>query len=202
MGSHAATAGVTIFVLAVVALHLLQPGLDPLDHAVSYYVHGSSGWLLTVGLIALGMGSLALALSLRGVIAGPGTRAGRWLLGVWAAGALLGGIFSADPPGRWSEPPSVSGTIHGHAAMVAFLALPPAALRLARAAAGSEGWRSRRRLLLVLAAASAISLVVFAVSLAPVFVRPGPPILLGLSERILLATYSAWLVAAATAARG
>ena len=35
----------------------------------------------------------------------------------------------------------------------------------------------------------------FMASLAPVFVRPGPPVLLGLSERVLLATYAAWLVA-------
>jgi hypothetical protein len=27
----------------------------------------------------------------------------------------------------------------------------------------------------------------------PVFIRPGPPVLLGLSERVLIATYVAWL---------
>jgi hypothetical protein len=40
-------------------------------------------------------------------------------------------------------------------------------------------------------------LLLFAAALAPVFVRPGPPILLGLAERLLLASYAAWLAAAA-----
>ncbi len=39
-------------------------------------------------------------------------------------------------------------------------------------------------------------LTIFA-SLVPVFVRPGPPVLLGLSERILLAVYVVWLAAVA-----
>ena len=37
------------------------------------------------------------------------------------------------------------------------------------------------------------SLIAFAISLAPVFVTDGPPRLLGLTERILLAVNSVWL---------
>jgi hypothetical protein len=196
------TAGVVVFLLAVVALHLLQPGLDPLEQAVSYYVHGAFGSLLTVGLIALGLASLALALALRGAVAGPESRAGRWLLGVWGVGVLLGGVFRADPPGQWNEPPSVAGLIHGNAALVAFLAFPIAALCLTPALRASGSGRSRAGLLLVLAVAAALSLALFAASLVPVFVRPGPPILLGLTERVLLAVYSAWLIVAGAAARG
>jgi hypothetical protein len=45
--------------------------------------------------------------------------------------------------------------------------------------------------------------LVFVLAVAALhFVRPGPPILLGLSERMLLATYSAWLLVAGAAARG
>jgi hypothetical protein len=85
--------------------------------------------------------------------------------------------------------------IHGSAAMLAFLPLPLGALCLARAFRQDPRWRPQGSLLLGLAVAAAISLVVFMASLAPVFVRPGPRLLLGLSERVLLATYAAWLVA-------
>jgi hypothetical protein len=45
----------------------------------------------------------------------------------------------------------------------------------------------------LLAVAAAISLIAFIASLMPVFIRPGPPVLLGLSERVLMAIYAAWL---------
>jgi hypothetical protein len=41
--------------------------------------------------------------------------------------------------------------------------------------------------------AAAISLIAFMTSLMPVFIRPGPPVLLGLSERVLIVIYLVWL---------
>ena len=191
---HLAIGGVAVFVVAVLALHILQPSLDPRDEAVSYYVHGPFGWLLTVGLIAMGVGSLSLVFGLVGALGGRWARTGRWLVGVWGAGVLLGGVFRADPPGHWSEPPSLAGMIHGNAAMLAFVALPLGALCLASAFRHDERWRREARVLLSLAVAAGISLVLFMASLVPVFVRPGPPILLGVSERVLLTVYAGWLV--------
>ena len=43
---------------------MTQPDLDPRDEAVSYYVHGPFGWVLTVGLMSLGIGSMSLAFGL------------------------------------------------------------------------------------------------------------------------------------------
>jgi hypothetical protein len=188
-----AVAGVAIFSVAVLALHLLQPGFDPLNAAVSYYVHGPFGWLLTIGLIALGIGSLCLVFDLAHSLDGRWSGTGRWLVGVWGVGVLLGGIFRADPPGRWSEPPSLAGMIHGNAAMLAFVALPLGAFCLATAFRQDEQWRREATVLWGLAVAAGTSLIAFMASLAPVFVRPGPPILLGLSERVLLAVYAGWL---------
>jgi hypothetical protein len=183
----AALCGIAVFVTATSTLHVLQPELSPRDEAVSYYVHGRGGWLLTTGLFGLGLGSLALVL---GLARDGGSRSGRWLLAVWTLGVLLGAAFRADPPGRWDEPPTASGLIHGNAAIVAFVALPVAALLLSRAPA------ERRSATRLLAMAAASSLALFAASLVPVFLRPGPPVLLGVSERMLLAFYAAWLAAA------
>jgi hypothetical protein len=197
IAGYSAMLGVAIFIATTATLHVVQPTLDPLREAVSYYVHGAWGWMLTLGLIALGVGSIGLTFGLTDPPRGRGARTGRWLIGMWGGGVLLGGIFPADPPGRWNEPPSIPGMIHGQAAMLAFLVLPVGALLLARAAGQDERWRPERGRLLALAIATAVSLALFAASLTPVFVRPGPPILLGLSERILLAAYSAWIVTAA-----
>jgi Protein of unknown function (DUF998) len=193
----AALVGLAGFVITTVALHFVQPGLNPRDAAVSYYVHGSLGWLLTIGLVGLGLGSLALTSALFPATQGPGARPGRWLVGTWSVGVLLGGMFPADPAGHWDAPPSLAGMVHGNAAMVAFLVLPLGALFLAKSFRRDPQWKRRAALLSALAVATAVSLGLFFASLVPVFIRPGPPILLGMTERILLAVYVAWLAAVA-----
>ena len=186
-------AGLSCFVATVVALHWLQPQLNPVNEVVSYYVHGAWGWLLTVGLIGLGIGSLALTIGVGRAVVGPGVRAGWWLLAIWSIGVLLSGIFAADPPGNWDRPPSRAGMIHGNAALIAILTLPIAALVLARSFRHDLQWRRKGTLLLILAVATVLSMGAFMTSLVPVIVSPGPPWLLGFTERILLGVYVVWL---------
>src|SRR5215813_5795620 len=62
--AYACLSGNGCFVAAVLALHLLQPELSPLNYAVSYYARGAQGWLFTAGLLAWGLGSAALFLGL------------------------------------------------------------------------------------------------------------------------------------------
>jgi hypothetical protein len=57
--------GVALFVLVVVLEHFLQPGLDPASHQISEYVHGTGGWLMTVGFL-----SWSLSLAGTGLIVG------------------------------------------------------------------------------------------------------------------------------------
>jgi hypothetical protein len=185
--------GIILFMVTIVSLHFLQPELKPLDEAMSYYVHGSQGWLLTVGLIGLGVASLAITSALANTVDGPGARSGRWLLGAWSVGVLLSGYFPADPPGHWNKPPSLAGIVHGNAALLAIGVFPVAALFLARSFSRNRRWQRTATILWLLAVAAAISLIAFTASLIPVFIRPGPPVLLGLSERVLIVIYLAWL---------
>src|SRR5262245_58374587 len=116
---------------------------------------------------------------------------------VWAWGR------SPWPP-RWQPPPPYQGRASaggvwrsGASACcslaVAFVALPVAALCLAWSFRRDPQWRPCAGVLLALALAAAVSLLAFMASLAPVFVSPGPPTLLGITQRILLAVYAAWL---------
>src|SRR5262245_33648137 len=50
--AYASLLGSGCFTIAVLALHLMQPERSPLNEAVSFYVHGTHSWLLTVGLLA------------------------------------------------------------------------------------------------------------------------------------------------------
>lgn len=189
--------GIGLFVLTVLLLHVFQTDLDPWNEAVSYYVHGNQGWLLTIGLLGLGVSSLAITFGIWNRVDGTGGRAGRILLCIWSIGVIVGGIFPADPPGSWSQPPSLAGMIHGNAALIAFLALPPGALLLSRSFRRQPLWKSRSGTLWMLGILSAFSLLAFAASMVPVFISPGPPTLLGLTERILLGVYTSWLGVAA-----
>jgi hypothetical protein len=195
--AYAAMAGAGCFVLAILALHVVQPELSPLNEAMSYYVHGANGWLATVALLAIGAGSLALTIGLGLQLDGREACIGFGFLAVWSIGAILGGAFAADPRGNWDKQPTMAGAIHGIAAMVALTAFPPAAALITRNIRRNAQIGRIGRLLSALAIASVISFVAFFGSLLPVFVRPGPPVLLGLTERILLAIYAAWLVTCA-----
>ena len=176
-----AKGGCVVFAAAVTVLHAAQPALSPARDAVSFYVHGRLGVLLTLGLAALGFGSLALSALWGGTV--------RWAVRTWGACLLLGAVCAADPPGRWHQPPSPAGLVHASAAMVGFLALPVAAVALAR----------RERRTVVSALATVVSLALFAASLWPTIGADRPPVLLGLWERVLLLAYVAWMW---TAARG
>ena len=122
-----AKGGCVLFVVAVLGLHAAQPELSPLTDAVSYYAHGRHGALLTVGLAALGVGSLGLSALLSCARAGRAASGG---VALW--GACLACCWErsspADPRGSWSGPPSGAGLVHATAAMVGFLALPCAAI--------------------------------------------------------------------------
>jgi hypothetical protein len=184
--------GFGIFATAIILLHYFQPDLFPLNGAMSYYVHGSQGSLLIVGLLALGIGSLSLTLVLKNLLGGRRGQIGYLLLLIWSIGVMTGAIFPADPPGNWDKPPTLSGMIHGNVALLAFLAFPFGALLISKTL-GDFKKNSRVNALFIFALLSLISLFLFFASVIPAIVSPGPPKLLGLTERVLFICYISWL---------
>jgi hypothetical protein len=74
------------FLATVVVLHVINPGLDPVDHQISEYALGPWGWLLTVAFLVVGAGIVALGVALRRSLT-PGPR-------VWAAWLIAAtGVF-------------------------------------------------------------------------------------------------------------
>jgi hypothetical protein len=195
--AYACLSGNGCFAVAVLALHLLQPERSALNEAVSFYVHGAQGWLFTVGLLAWGFGSAALLLGLARTIRIRAGAAGLLGLAVWSAGVLTSGLFSADPPIQMYNNPSAVGLIHENAARASFIALPIAALLISHGLRRAPEWRRTAGVIYFFAAMILVSLIVFFASLLPISDSLSPPILFGLTERMLLAVYAAWLCAAA-----
>jgi hypothetical protein len=182
----------------------VNPDWSPVEMMVSHYVHARAGWLITVALLSLAVAS-AVLLRLAATRT-TGGRLGLGLLGVWAAAALLGGLFPADPYGQWDQPPTPSGLVHGTAALIAFLVLPAAAVVLTRTWLRDPRWRPVARALTCTAALTVATFAALVVAFADV--QGGPSLsagpwesLIGLAERLALWSYVAWLATAAIGLR-
>ncbi len=184
-------AGITVAVSIAVVLHLsVSTGqVSPLWQTLSEYVYGqlrgsaSAAPLFSAMCVALALGSLAL---LTGIAKArkPGSVPVLAALGLWCTGLLACAVFRVDPPGVTR---SLSGEVHNYAALLAFLALPAAALLLTRKSAAHCPWEPRRSTIRRLAAASLLGVaVVLGAFFWGVLAAPAQPVLtLGLFERLL-----------------
>jgi len=96
---------------------------------ISEYVYSSGSWAFVVAVLALAGASAAL---LYGLIKAGRVRslsAGSVFLTLWVVGLLA---VVAFPKHNWVTGPSLSGTVHRYATLVAFVALPIAVLLIAR----------------------------------------------------------------------
>lgn len=195
--------GLIGYLAAAGAADLVNPDWSPVESMVSHYVHARAGWLITVALLSLAAASAVL---LR--LAATRTRGGRlglWLLGVWTAGVLLGGVFPTDPPGKWDQPPTPAGMVHGIAGLLAFAVLPAAAVVLTRTWRRDPRWHPLVRALTIAAALTVTTFLVLLLAFVDVQGGPSPvgpwESLIGLAERVMLWSYVAWLALVAMGLR-
>jgi hypothetical protein len=168
-------AGLSVFVVAILALHGLRANLSPAEHTISEYSLSSYGWLMRAAFLALGVGTLTTAASLR-LSFGPSgrRRIGLVMLAGMALGLFLDTGFNTD---RLRVPETVDGTIHSVGTWILALALPGAAFVF-----GSDFVRNsistlKARLLLILGTAQLGAIVLFEMS--PTTVR-------GWTERLVI----------------
>ena len=134
-------AGAIFWVVAVIALHFLDPDLAAADTYVSDYALGDYGWLMRAAFIVVGIGTIAIGLGLRLSLA-PGKRVTASVVLVLIAGIgfLLGGIFNTDPTG--AEDLTTAGIIHLLSALVLILSLVVSAWLLRGVFKRDESWGS------------------------------------------------------------
>lgn len=128
-----ALAGVVVAVVMMALLHVMPPSslVNPVTRTLSEYALLSDAWVFNVGVVALAVGSLAVVgwLVAQGVIRFVSVPS--FLVAVWSACLL---VIVAFPKNNWAIGPSMGGTVHRVASVVAFVALPLAAIMVGRAA--------------------------------------------------------------------
>jgi hypothetical protein len=141
------------YIVVVVLQLLTRDGYDISRHPASLLSNGDQGWIQIANFVVTGALFVACAIGLRRVLGTAGGRGAIWgprLIGVFGAGMVAAGVFSADPadgfpPGTPAGTPTTisgPGMVHFLVAGVAFLALIAACFVFARrfAATGSRGW--------------------------------------------------------------
>jgi hypothetical membrane protein len=194
--AYASLGGSGCFTICVLALHVLESNFNPLVNAMSDYAHGAQGWLTTLALFALGLGSLALTFGLARTLPGRSARIGQGCLAIFGVCGLVAANFPDDLPGHWNAP-SLSGSLHASAAQIATIVISIAAFLLAWSVRRDPHWHRSARLLLTLALAMLVGFVLLELSFLPVLISAHPPILFGLLERIFFVAAIAWLAVAA-----
>jgi len=123
-------AGAGLAVALIGALHLVTAGeVDPIRLTISQYALGSHRWMFNVGIVGLAFGSaLIVAAVIGGGVIKPWS-AGAVLAGAWVVGLVALVAFERT---TWSLGPTFGGYVHRYASVVAYVALPLAALATAR----------------------------------------------------------------------
>ncbi len=180
-------AGFAFFIAAVVSLHFLMPQYDPRTRYVSEYAVGPYGYLMTAAFFAWGMGSMALALGIRGALRpSRASQAGFVLLWIATVGVFVAGIFTADLTG---DPVTTRGTIHGLASVVLFLSIIPAIFLLSIGFRRDPRWQTFGSLSL------GLGFVVLGTFF--LFGGPGGIVEIGTGQRIFIGALFVWLLVAA-----
>lgn len=181
-------AGILWFALTFLAMHFIQPELDPVRAFGSEYANGRLGWLMSLGFVMAGLGTLALAAGLRRSLSDARRiRLATGLLAVAALGFVGSGAFPTDVP---LEDGTVGYTFHGkmHAisGLVLFAPLITAAFLLAGIFRREPGWAVEGRRT---RAVAWILLLSFPIPLLLMPFHIG-----GLLQRIFVSIMLAWLV--------
>jgi Protein of unknown function (DUF998) len=185
--------GMSYVLVAVVAVHVLRPDLDPLASPISQYAVGPYGVFMASALLIWGLASLILAVGLQRCV-----RPSGWLWGgvpvlvVFAAGLVSTSIFPMDvpfPPESFSPKSfTIVGLIHVLSATIASVCFPFAALLLAKSFQIDQRWqvfyRSAYLLALVNLAACASFFLISGVSIE----------LFGVAQKIFAVLALIWLL--------
>ena len=179
-----AITSVVYYILAVFAMHLLQPELNPLRVPMSAYVLGDYGQLMTTTYFVLCAGLLAIGYGLIKTL--PRTRLIKLAFVVAliaVAGVFIAGIF----PMEWPPPPrTTSGRLHGLGGMLAFsgMAFAPCLFSLNFRRDGH--WRTVSNVALALSANIIVAFILFMFA-----VRGGFG---GFAQRLFLALLFGWMI--------
>lgn len=173
--------------LTLIAMHAIQPGLNPATHYVSEYAHGPFGWLVMVAYVAAGAGVLGMAWSTGSVLSGTRSLALAICLALVGVGLIASGVTRIDlAAADGSVASTASGMAHELAGYVLLLGLIPGAFLVAATFRRDPRLSSAALPAWIFAGSVVITFIVAVMSLSLD--------LIGVGQRIFLATWIAWLI--------
>ena len=175
--------GVGTFMVGVALLHLLKRDLSPTQHFISEYALGDFGWIQRMDFLAVGVGTIALALTLSRVVKNPG-RIAPIFIGLFGVSALLVAFVQIDGP----QPITTEGQAHEMISAIGFVLLISGMFVIARKFRSDPAWSALRRPTI----AWAVTASVFFVFMM---------ILGGIGQRIFIVACFSWMLAMAYHAR-
>jgi hypothetical protein len=156
--------------------------LDPLESGISLYALGPHGEVQAAAIVAVGLGSLALAAGLRRALPARPGAAGSLCVALWGGSIAVAGLVPFDP----DPPVSFAGAVHDAAGTAANLFLVLGIALLSRPMAGDPRWRS-------LGAAS-VPLAALALAVVVVANLGRPAVPWGIGQRAYVLLLLGWLV--------
>jgi hypothetical protein len=138
------TAAIAVAVLIIGALHVVPPtsAISPYRRTISQYALTEAGGTFNVAVLMLAAGSVATMLAVIGAGVVPARSGGVLALLLWSV-ALAAVVYF--PKHNWAVGPSMDGTVHRFASVVAFLSLPVGALLIGRTWWTHPRWRVHAR---------------------------------------------------------
>lgn len=173
------------FVAALLLMHALRPDYTIVDHMISDYAVGRSGWIMTTAFSSLSMGCVTLAIGL--FLDGPTSwlgRAGAALLVVAFGGLIVTALFPTDLE---TAPSTRTGDIHALSFFVNIVSILLSTICLGLSYGGSPDWRRRRT-----PALAFVGLLIVAFVAQYLTLRRGAPY--GITNRLFVAILMAWLI--------
>jgi hypothetical membrane protein len=173
------------FVLALLLMHAIRPDYTIIDHMISDYAVGPTGWVMTTAFTSLAFGCLALAIGL--LRDGPQSwlcRIGASLLIVAFIGLVVTALFPTDLE---TAPTTQAGNIHTISFLVNVVSILVSTLCLAFSYGSSPDWRGHSTPALIFA-----GLLVIAVVAQFLTLHRGAPY--GIANRLFVAILMAWLI--------
>ena len=197
LAARAALLSTGLFLVLLLAVHILKPELDPSWRFISEYAIGDYGWVMRAAFLALAVSNVALFVAIRKCMETGWGKLGSILFLVGAIGLLLAGIFVTDPVNTAIEARTTSGSLHnlgGALGLGGFLGTLIFSARLLR----HESWRSARKAVGVATAVVVLGFLIAFVTITVIAVRQdgvfGPDTSVGWPNRIGIVSGCAWLL--------
>jgi len=200
LAARAVIGATALALVALAALHVLKPELDPARNMISQYALGRYGWVMALCFAAFAAGSGCLFAALIGHASSLLSRIGLIALLTATVGLAMAAVFPMDPVSTPPPQRTFSGKMHG----VSFMTGVPSqmlAMVLLSVALGKQSSDVLPPLLALTAVAWVSLAIVIAIMLAVGPGKPpnpnGPERFLGFPNRLLMIAYGVWLMVAA-----